>query len=67
MKTYELAIRKNDLMVEVWWEPGDNEFRATVRDEQTDEGWTGTGDDINDAILVAVAIYTKDTQKQKVA
>ena len=60
MKAYEKVIRNKDLMVEVWWEPGDNEFRATAREDQVDEGWTGTGETVNDAILTAVAIYEKD-------
>ncbi len=60
MKMWEKAIRNNGLMVEVWWEPDDNEFRAVVRDEEIDEGWVGTADTVNDAILTAVAVYEKD-------
>ncbi|GAF73884.1 unnamed protein product, partial [marine sediment metagenome] len=48
--------------VELWWEPSDNEFRATVRKDMGDEGWTGSGDDTTVAIIMALAVYREDTK-----
>ena len=66
MKEFEKAIMQNDLMVEFWWESGGNEFRATVRKDMGDEGWTGSGDDAVVAIIMAVSVFIEDT-KTKVA
>lgn len=66
MKIYEQAIQLNDLMVEFWWEADDNEFRATVRKDMGDEGWTGSGDGVVPAIIMAVSVFIEDT-KTKVA
>lgn len=62
MKIYEQAIKLNDLMVEFWWEAGHNEFRATVRKDMADEGWAGSGDGVETAIIMAVSVFIDDTK-----
>lgn len=63
MKNYEKIIVKDDLMIEVWWEPGDNEFRATARLDQTDEGYMGSGDSITTALVMSIAAYKADKDR----
>jgi hypothetical protein len=63
MKNYEKTIRENDLMVEVWWEPGEGKFRATVRDDEIDDGWADSADTAEGAMIAAIAVYRQDTKK----
>lgn len=65
MKDYEKIIVKDDLMVEVWWEPGDNEFRAAARVDQTDDGWMGSGDSVTVALVMSIAAYKTDRDRAK--
>lgn len=60
MTSYEKYIKTKDLMIEVWWEPGENAFQATVRDDKNDDGWTASAAGVPDAIEAAVRVYRRD-------
>ena len=66
MKNFEEIIRDNDLLIEAWWEPDDEEFRAVVRNDEVDDGWAGSADNMNDAILLAISTFETDRLNEQV-
>ncbi len=65
MKDYEKIIAEEELVIEFWWEPGDNEFRAVARVDGGDDGWVGTGDSVTVATIMSVGAYIQDRDKAK--
>jgi len=63
MKSLATILREDGLMIEFWWEPDANKIRATVRTEETDDGWSAESDGVLAAIELAVAVYQQDTMK----
>lgn len=65
MKDFEKIIAEDKLVIEFWWEPGDNEFRAIARIDEADDGWVGTGDSVLIATIMSIGAYVTDKNKAR--
>ena len=62
MKKIQAEIKKHDLLLETWWSPAVEMFYVNVREQryQNDDGWTGSGAELEDAMRGAIDLYKKD-------